>query len=218
MYVAVRKHLGIGSSLFCVFLNSGRQETRTFTCWCLLTSWMLISGYSSVAEKQPRRDLHLPACAWCLHGWPAGSRTAPAALRHGSSPGAPVQHPWQGGSCPAPVPAVSRAHMYCCSGVGSLRLWWAHSGTDSGEGRNTFLQTEVRAGESAPQVPLSNCWLWWDLSSEKHMLEIECHVLGMAAFVDEWKEDGKAGVYKNLIRSTSSTAGNTCLGFSVRPA
>lgn len=50
-----------------------------------------------------------------------------------------------------------------------------------------YVPSEVRAGESAPQVPLSICWLWYDLSSEKHMLEIECHVLGRAAFVNEWK-------------------------------
>lgn len=206
MDVVIRKYLGIGSSLFCVFLNSGRQETST--CWALLTSWMLISEYFSVSEGQPRRDLHLPACAWCLHGWPAGSRTAPAALSHGSSPGAPVQHPWQGGSCPAPVPAVSRAHMCCCSGVVSLHLWWAHSGTNSGEGRKKCVPSEVRAGESAPQVPLSAVvWfvLWKAHAGNWGPCVREDHLC-------EWMEDGKT-----VIRSTSSTAGN-CLGFSVRPA
>lgn len=54
-------------------------------------------------------------------------------------------------------------------------------------GGKKYVPSEVRAGESVPQVPLSNCWLWCDLSSGKHMLGIGCHVLGRAPFVNEWK-------------------------------
>lgn len=92
-------------------------------CWCI--------GACLETARCADSCPHLPASAWCLHGWPAGSRTAPGARGRGSSPGAPGPRRWWGGSCPIPALAAARGRRCCCSGAKFHHLWWAHSGTDS---------------------------------------------------------------------------------------